>query len=227
MPLPGKEDPDTVKEDIAKLEELYLIYKGATKDFSVKCHDKCPACCTSNVVATSLEIAFLIKSLSPEEIKAVKNRLASEFPEHRYVPGMTTNEFALYCLENEEQATEEENYPGGRCPLLHGDQCTIYRARPFGCRNMMSEVDCRDSGYARIPPLALTINTIFLQYIEHLDCNGVTGNLSDMLWHFFDMPEGQGEPRPEFIKNHRIPALMVPPEHRSQVSALVGKLSFI
>lgn len=227
MIVPGSKALDTGKVDIAKLEELYLLYEGATKDFSVKCHDKCPTCCTSNVVVTSYEIAFIVKTLSPGEIKAVKNCLASNFPEHRYAPGMTTNGFARNCLEHEAQAPEEENSPGGRCPLLSGGQCTIYRARPFGCRNMMSEIDCKDSGYARIPPLALTINTIFLQYIEHLDCNGVTGNFADMLWHFLGMPEKQGGRGSRLINNHRIPVLMVPPEHRSQVSELVGNLSFI
>jgi hypothetical protein len=89
---------------------------------------------------------------------------------------------------------------------------------------MMSQVDCRKTGFAQVPPLALTIINIFLQYIEHLDHQGFSGNLSDMLAVHLEHFE-IAEKRQGCIENMKMKGLLIPPEHRSQVGPLLKQLA--
>ena len=81
-----------------------------------------------------------------------------------------------------------------------------------------------------MPPLVLTVNHIFAQCIEDLDAQGVSGNLADLARLFleketvrFSLDELTG-PRCHTIKNSRIPALMVPVEHRQAVAGILEKI---
>jgi hypothetical protein len=109
--------------------------------------------------------------------------------------------------------------------------CTIYETRPLACRMLLSQVQCRQLGYAQMPPLVLTLNNLFMQVVEHLDARGVSGNLTDMiLWHSQRENEGSGYSPPlaaHLINNSRAPVFMVPPEHREQLGPLMGQLSRI
>ncbi len=226
------------------LHKLYQIHDTIMADFSVVCREKCADCCTCNVVATSLESSYLFSKLEPQGIVDLGTRINDQFPQRRYQPGMTTNGFAIQCLETDgAEPEEEENDPSwGQCPLLEDGQCTVYGARPFGCRSMMSQVVCHDQGIAQVPPLALTINTIFLQYIEHIDSNGFSGNLSDMVCLYLNQLDtnvnrGAGslhlsleniedsDKTGGIIQNYKIPALMVPPEHRRNVESILKEIS--
>ena len=77
----------------------------------------------------------------------------------------------------------------------------------------------------------LTLNNVFIQYIEHVDAAGYTANLTDMLLWFsgeekmkayevgsLDAPEGS------FIKNWEMKMLMVPPEHRKEMEPILARL---
>ncbi len=231
-----------IASSIQILHSLYQIHDTAMADFSVVCKEQCSDCCTCNVVATSLEISYLFSKLESRGITDLKTRVAENFPENRYQPGTTTNGFAIQCLEDDgAEPEEEENDPSwGECPLLEDGRCTVYGARPFGCRNMMSQVACHDQGIAQVPPLALTINTIFLQYIEHIDSNGFSGNLSDMVSLYLkDTNSNRGagslylsleniedsDKTGGIIQNYKIPALMVPPEHRRDVESILKEIS--
>ena len=82
-----------------------------------------------------------------------------------------------------------------------------------------------------MPPLALTINDIFLQYIEHMDEKGIFGNLSDMLTLFLlpDTIENLQDHLKEkqdsrFVSNEKIAVLMVPPEHRQKLNPIICKI---
>jgi hypothetical protein len=96
---------------------------------------------------------------------------------------------------------------------------------------MVSGMDCRNTGYAHVDDVVLTVNNLFLQHIEHIDARGGTGSLIDIL-RYFDQPARMETYRNQMaiIKNanlalnRSIPVLMVPPEHRSQVQPILQQL---
>jgi len=219
---------------LERLKKTYDLYHEALSGLEAEpvCREKCTACCTCNVTLTSLEAGLLMDSLGMEEKKGLGDRIRQRFPEKRYIPRMTTNGFARLCMEDRE-IPEEENDPAfGACPLLEDDLCMVYEARPFGCRALLSETRCGREGFARVPPLVLTLNTLFLQAIEHLDQNGFSGNLSDMALFFLSgksLDGKAGNPRETggeglFVPNEKIPALMVPPKHQRRLRDLTEKL---
>lgn len=223
---------NTIKIDT--LNKIYKLFDQTVGNFQLACREGCDDCCTCNVTATSLEMAFLFSRLETPRIEDFTRRLEHAAGGKRYRPGMTTNGFARATLAGE-AVEEEENDPAwGRCPMLENGWCTIYDYRPFGCRSMLSEKRCRDLGWARMPPLALTISTIFLQFIEHLDAAGFSGNFLDMAGLYLSSDDSAGlsfeniddsDKKEGFIRNLETPALMVPPEHRRQVSSLVRELN--
>ncbi len=223
------------RSDMDLLKKIYSLYDEAMEDAGedMVCREKCSACCTCNVTLTSLEANFLIGSLNMEKKKDLQDRIKKKFPLKRYIPKMTTNRFARLCMENAGIPEEENDPASGVCPLLENDLCTVYEARPFGCRALVSDIHCSREGYARVPPLVLTINTLFLQVIEHLDQNGFSGNLSDMpeavspgkgLFYKADSFNNMYKEK-LFVRNEKIPMLMVPPEHQRKLRVLIGKLS--
>ncbi|MCD4722580.1 MAG: hypothetical protein K8S13_22390 [Desulfobacula sp.] len=221
-----------VESQIDLLKRMVALYDKAVEHIEVKCQQKCSSCCTCNVTLTSLEAGFLIADLTQEEKKDLKTRIKQNFPQKRYIPKMTANMFARMCVEDKDIPEEENDPSWGKCPLLVDDMCSIYDVRPFGCRALMSQVHCREKGYARIPPIVLTINNLFLQYIEHLDQKGFFGNLSDMLTLFLSDNTIQSFSDPSkitndgrFLFNEKIAVLMIPPEHREKLRPLLMKLS--
>jgi hypothetical protein len=216
------------------LKKTYNLYHEAVSGLDAEpvCREKCSSCCTCNVTLTSLEAGLLMDSLEAGEKKDLEDRIQRKFPEKRYIPRMTTNGFARMCME-EREIPEEENDPAfGVCPLLKDDLCMVYEARPFGCRALLSEAHCGREGFARVPPLVLTLNTLFLQTIEHLDQNGFSGNLSDMAMFLLSgksfgtnagsLNETGGEGL--FVRNEQIPMLMVPPKHQRRLKDLMEDL---
>jgi hypothetical protein len=135
------------------------------------------------------------------------------------------------CQDGEPVPDETIDPSWGACPLLLGDVCPIYTLRPFGCRCMVSGIDCRNTGYAHVDDVILTVNNLFLQHIEHIDARGGTGSLIDIL-RYFDHPERLETYRDQMAiientnlaLNRSIPVLMVPPEHRKQVPSILQKL---
>jgi len=206
-----------------RLREIYHLYDRFMASETSVCKEKCADCCTCNVTITTLEADLLLTSLSPVEKNALYNRIIRHSPQKRFIPKMTFNTFVRWCMEGR-NIPEEENDPAwGTCPLLADDLCTIYDARPFGCRALMSRHLCRDRGHAQIPPRVMTANNLFLQAVEHLDQNGFSGNLSDMLTR---LPEDEPGPTDHrFVPNEAIPVLMVPPEHRADMAPVIQQLS--
>ncbi|MDA8136367.1 MAG: hypothetical protein M0T82_17250 [Desulfobacteraceae bacterium] len=216
------------------LKKIYSLYDRAMGDVDVApvCTKKCSTCCTCNVTLTRLEAGLLMDSLGAGAKKDLGDRIRRKFPEKRYIPRITTNGFARLCME-EREIPEEENDPAfGTCPLLEDDLCMVYGARPFGCRALLSETHCGREGFARVPPLVLTLNTLFLQTIEHLDQNGFSGNLSDMaLFLLSGRSFGRNTGNLHgtcweglFVRNEKIPALMVPPKHQRRLKDFMEDL---
>ena len=99
---------------------------------------------------------------------------------------------------------------------------------------MLSREPCGRQGEASLDEWQLTLNHLFLQVLEHLDCPGWTGNLSDVLlyWHHRearDAQERQAQPPSPARRPANQPArvLMIPPEHRRAAGPVLEKLQRI
>lgn len=218
---------------INRLTHIYQLYDRITGSTALACGPGCAGCCTCNVTLTSLEARLMTDSLPSSRRRTLYAAITQKFPEKRYIFKTSTNRFARLCMENADLPEEENDPSWGKCPLLENDLCTVYDVRPFGCRAMVSETDCRDTGSAQMPPWILTVNNVFLQAIEHLDLNGYSGNLSDMLLLSLSGNDMTGQAIQNhdlinnglFVKNEPITCLMIPPEHREQMASIVRDLS--
>ncbi len=213
------------KEMLNRLKALYDIYDRYISTFDAACFKGCDACCTCNVTVTSLETAFLFNLLDSKAIDLAVSRMIAFGKGRRYRPEVTTNRFAWLCSRNE-PVPEEENQPGwGKCPLLKNANCSIYPGRPFGCRSLVSKKVCASSGAAECSALIVTVNTVFMQIIEHLDAEGCSGNLIDMVSlnaNGFDLFSGT-----PLIKNCTAHALMVPVEHQEMLKPMMSKINHL
>jgi hypothetical protein len=69
---------------------------------------------------------------------------------------------------------------------------------------------------------------MFLQYIEHIDSQGCSGNLIDVLL-YFESSEARRNykegllncAKNNLISNRSMPALMIPPEHRLKIQPIL------
>lgn len=211
---------------IDALSEIYRLYDDYTGSFSTACHKYCSDCCTTSVTITSLEASMIYRSLDPEKRSEVFEKALSGADRPQFRPSMTTNRHARICSEHREPPEEQFPEEPGVCPLLENRACTIYPVRPFGCRCMISEYPCRHTGSAQIDELTLTVNTMFLQIIEHMDRHGFSGNLTDVL-----ILLGRGLEKTSSdsstVSNESITVLMIPPEHHGRVLPLLNTLNHI
>ena len=211
------------------LEGLYAIHDRFTAAIgSLACALHCDDCCTRNVTMTTLEGIYLLEGLQPENRQRLMTAVRQQADQPHYMPQLTTNMLARYCLEDREPP--EENQPAKifPCPLLEARACPVYRRRPFGCRCFVSRRRCGDQGYAEVDEWVLTANTVLLQTIEQLDCPGCFGNFSDVLLAIDDWGLSAVEvlPPPEceavgLLTNQPATVLMIPPEHREKVQPLL------
>lgn len=215
-----------VKDDLRldKLRQLYDLYDLVMAKDQFVCYKGCATCCTCNVTLTSLELDYIKVFLGPEKEEAMIDIFRKNLPLKRFQPKTTMNGFARLCMEGGEVLEEENDPLWGVCPLLLNNVCTIYPVRPFGCRSLVSKEDCALHGVATVPAFVLTLNNIFMQYLEHMDCRGVSGNIFDMvLAHSSDL----SFPRIVTINNQEAMFLMVPPEHRERVRPLLKDIARI
>ena len=171
-----------VKQNV--LDQIYGIYDKFTRTIKVACKPGCAACCTQNVTATSNEVYRVVKDLASDNKLDWKKKLTG-LVKARYAPVITTNQMAEQCMTGAAIPPEENHAVQDSCPFLQDDLCTIYSHRPFGCRCFVSKQDCRQSDCADVDPFVLTVNTVFLQFIEHIDTPGFTGNFMDCTDIFF------------------------------------------
>jgi hypothetical protein len=77
------------------------------------------------------------------------------------------------------------------------------------------------------------VNYVFTQFIEHLDQNGTTGNLTDILLATdpksgtTDNAKYDANSSCHVIKNRSIPMLLVPPAHQRAVTSIINDLHVI
>jgi len=211
-----------LSRQLETLEKIYTLHDDLAGKLDLACRAGCDLCCTRNVSVTSLETALIFRHLAKTDRNELLAKIesASELP--RFQPLTTTNTLAHLC-RNGENPPEENCDPAWRpCPLLTDNRCPIYAVRPFACRCMVSKSVCRPGGQAEIDDYLLALHTVFMQFIEHADAGGCTGNLIDML----GAPLTGGQPAQRgFIPNRSIEMIMLPPEYQARARAILEKLS--
>jgi len=216
------------------LDKLYAIYDEYVGNLDVACRKNCAHCCTCNVILTTLEGYKIVDHLESHGIWNWLQAIESVSYKKRFQPKTTTNKIAECCMHGRHLPEEEIQSTGGACPFLKKDQCTLYGVRPFGCRCMVSRRNCNETGFAEIDEFVATVNTVFLQVIEHLDWQGCSGNLTDIL-QCLATKENRSAYRSDslaclkwaLIPNQKMTVLMIPPEHRKQIEPIVQDLRSI
>lgn len=214
------------------LEQLYAVYDRFQQGLGAfSCREGCACCCTCNVTLTTLEAIRIVDRLAADQSEHLFSRIRLESGTQRFRPTLTTNAVAERIRNGESVPDEGGNPDWGDCVLLADALCPIYETRPFGCRSFFSTCDCRREGAADVPPLLFTVNTLFLQTVEHIDRPGCTGNLVDVLLAFAseESREQYRQGRLDCINtgllpNRPTPVLMVPPEHRDAVMPVIQEI---
>ncbi len=222
-----------VKAKMIVLDQIYKIYDDFSKELNVACKKNCDACCTRNVTITTLEGYKIIDNLLSSGKASIIDQIQKEAFKKRFQPKTTTNGLAELTLQGEEPPTEESDFTWGPCPILLENNCPVYAVRPFGCRCFVSDRNCKDNGYASVDPFVITVNHIFMQYIEHIDINGYTANLTDIVL-YLSTEDGRKhysqdamETSTGFIANRKIEILLVPPEHRQKIRPVLQSIQEI
>ena len=213
------------------LSRIYKIYDGIHNTLDLACGEKCAHCCTTNVTMTTLEAYKIVTDLMASGRQQKIDGLAKLGDIRRFQPLLTTNRMAELCAADAKIPEEDTGGDWKDCSLLNESLCTIYDLRPFGCRCFVSRQNCGETGYADIDDFTASVNTVFLQVIEHIDANGCSGNLIDVL-QFMASEENRrayegGELKCEnngLIVNWELKVLMIPPEHRVRIEPILQQL---
>lgn len=217
----------------AVLNQLYGIYDDFIHGQNVCCKKECDFCCTRNVTLTTLEGYNIVEYINLNRKRELFDGLKINYQKKRFIPKVTINKLAEMVCNGETPPEEEIDPNWGACPLLTRQACPIYPVRPFGCRCLVSQIPCRDNGYAELDPFVLTVNNIFFQTIENIDNQGLMGNLTDILLSLEpeDMLNNYSrnrlKPDKKKIKNSSIKFLMIPPEHRLRVKPILEAMQKI
>jgi hypothetical protein len=218
-------------DKLSLLEKVYGLYDRFTEGLDVSCRPRCCTCCTTDVVMTTLEGFFILKNATAEQKKWIMARLIMKPHPNRFRPEITLNRMGELYAQGKEIPEEKDHLPDGVCPLLEKGLCSIYPIRPFGCRCLISKHVCKKTGFAEMDFFWVTVNTLFLQFIEHIDATGLTGNLTDVLL-FYKTGENvpayekiEKLPRNEcLVQNQPIRMLLVPSEHQKQAEDIYCEL---
>ncbi len=204
------------------LEKIYALHADLMGTMDLACRAGCDLCCTRNVTVTSLEAGLIVRHLEKASLLRLLEKIKSTKQLPRFQPLTTTNTLAHLC-RNGQTPPEEEWDPAWRpCPLLEDHRCSIYEVRPFACRCMVSKSVCQPGGQAEIDDFLLAIHTVFLQFIEHADTAGCSGNLIDMLARSSvdSCLEKHG-----FVPNRPIEMILLPPEYQTRGQKIIVDLS--
>ncbi len=161
------------------LQTIYQKFDGWEHHFTEVCTRGCASCCTQNVIITATEAKNILLYI---EENGLQEWFADKLKQTLVptTPALTTNEYALACIQQEALAADPEPslHP---CPFLENDCCSIYAIRPFSCRCFSSKKVCSTSQPAEIPGYYLSGATVVQQLIEHLDQGDYWGNMLDVL----------------------------------------------
>jgi len=214
------------------LNRIYRLYDDIIAPYDLACRKFCSDCCTRNVTLTTLEGYRIIGNLLSRDQMDFLGKVRFDRSLPRFEPRITTNEIARQCAAGSDIPPEEMNSGSGVCPLLEENLCRIYADRPFGCRCLVSSNKCAETGFAEMDDFLMSVNTVFLQYIEHIDSRGRSGNLIDVLLWLEPEKNRQAYERgdlteSELVTNQPIPFLFIPPEHRVRMKPILDDLKSI
>ena len=220
-----------LEQRLMVLKKIYGLYDDVTKHLDVACKKYCAACCTPNVTMTTLEGYLVADHVISNGQADLFENIQGKRSKNRFKPKITTNRLADLCMKGDNPPEEEKKHSNKSCPVLKDILCPIYEVRPFGCRCFISTHDCNKKGYADVDPFVMTLNTLFMQFIEHIDSKGFSGNFADVLL-LMASNENRGNYKrkiltysgADFVPNLKIKVLMVPPEHRMKVKPVLGAL---
>jgi len=220
-----------LKIRLAVLEQIYRIYDDFSGGLDMACKKYCAQCCTPNVTMTTLEACRIADHMISNSRSDLLENVQARRSEKRFKPRTTTNRLADLCRKGDDPPEEAHHYLNGSCPLLTDNLCPIYPVRPFGCRCFVSKHDCRKKGYSEVDPFVITVNTLFMQFVEHVDAMGFSGNFADVLLllaskelrNHYRMNTLK-HPGTGFISNLQITVLMIPLEHRVKIKPLLDAL---
>jgi len=214
--------------------EIYEVYEAFSQRFTVACKRGCATCCTQNVTLTTLEGYYILRSLMAKGKTNLLQAVRSTAEGGRLQPSLSTNELASLCLRGEDPPEESNGCSHRTCPFLRRSECLIYEERPFGCRCFFSTQVCDAATFALMDPFLVTVNTVFLQFIEHFDVGGLFGNLTDVLlflesetrrWHYeTHAAVDHHDPLWSLAHNRAMPALLAPPEHQQDLQPILTAL---
>ena len=203
------------------LAAIYSFYDRFLKGFPLACRPGCHVCCTVNVVATSLEAGHLLRSSFFDDLDT-KKLLFSAKTRPIYRPSLSTNQIADFCLRQEEIPSDSLEHGEGFCPFLDQEGlCSVYKHRPFACRAMSSREVCQYGGEADMEPFLVTVNLAIYQIIEHLDKEGVSGNLLDVLSKLVNNGFESPGTVNGLISNRALPGFLVSPNEQVQFRAFM------
>lgn len=208
---------------------MYQLYDNILASHDLACRKFCSVCCTRNVVMTTLEGYQIGRHLLFHDQMKLLEKLKTDVSLPRFQPRTTTNQIARLCAAGNDLPAEENVSAPGVCPLLEDNLCRIYAVRPFGCRCLVSKKNCARTGSAEMDDFLLSVNSVFLQYIEHIDGKGCSGNLTDvLLWLEPEQNrqayESGDRPESGLIGNLPIQFLFIPPEHRIRMKPILESL---
>jgi hypothetical protein len=213
------------------LDQIYGIYDEFTGSLEFACKKYCDHCCTADVTLTTLEGYKIMGGLSQDRAADLIRKINSAPETERFRPRTTTNRLAKRYADGVDPPQDDISSNRSECKLLSNHQCPIYELRPYGCRCLVSRHNCGNTGYAEIDEFVLSVNTVFLQTIEHVDAGGCSGNLVDIL-----LTMSEKEKREKYsndvlhcsanrlIPNHPLEVMMIPPEHRQKMEPILEKL---
>ena len=213
------------------LEQIYTIYDRFAASLDLACKKYCDHCCTSGVTLTTLEGYKIIDRLTSDTDTDIIQKIHSASEIKRLRPQITTNRLAQLCAAGVDPPEEVDNLDLQACPLLLDHQCPIYELRPYGCRCLVSRHNCGEKGYAEIDDFVLSVNTVFLQSIEHVDAGGCSCNLVDILQAMSVEQNREAYSNSalhcsanKLIPNQPLEVLMIPPEHRTRMEPILQEL---
>jgi hypothetical protein len=223
-----------IERKLKALDRLYAVYDDYARTLDSACRMHCHACCTTHVTLTTLEAYKICTALPPGERQKLFDRIRAASDLKRFRPATTTNALAELCAADADLPSEPDESTRSKCPLLTDGLCTVYAWRPFNCRCLISRAPCAENGYADMDEAAVAVNTVFLQTVEHVDADGCSGNLLDVL-AVLSAEEafaayaggalhcsGNG-----LIANRPMKVLMVPPDYRRQIEPILQRLRAI
>jgi hypothetical protein len=220
-----------VEQRLIILNKIYVLYEDVVKNLDVACKKYCSSCCTPNVTMTTLEGFLIADHMISNGQADLFEDIQAKISTNRFKPQITTNRLADLCMKGEDPPEEAQRHSNKNCPVLIDNLCPIYEVRPFGCRCFISKHDCSKAGYAEVDPFDMTVSTLFMQFVEHIDFMGFSGNFADVLLlmaskenrdHYkMNILNHRGA---DLVPNFKVKVLMVPPEQRMKAKAIIDAL---